>query len=291
MLPQRTVEHFPSLDIRALYREGLRTGTWSLGWGGTVRVDIIKEDIARVSCSIGRPAFEDVELDHTACNYGGERPWWLCPECGRRCAVLYLVRLSLLDANSVFTAALAAMERDWSEGAPVLDGRETRGLVRCRVCAELAYITAQASRLARKGRKANKLRQRIDWPDDAPYPVRPRGMHRRTFERLLAQYLAAERAWGVAVQSFLDRGRAAFGVELVEPVGRWRTGTRAAVVMGAPVEPGSIAIEIVNGKGQALDRLTVKDGAVRVLNPRQRARFARTRRAALREARIPRAES
>jgi len=159
-----------------------------------------------------------------------------------------------------------------------------RGLVRCRVCAELTYTTSQATRWVCKARKANKLRQRIGWPNDAPYPVRPRGMHRRTFERLLAQYLAAERAWGAAMQPFLDRGPVALGVELVEPVGRWPAGTRAAVVTGARVEPKSFAIEIVNGKGQTIDRLTVKDIAIQVLNLRQAARLSRTRRAALRNA-------
>jgi hypothetical protein len=287
--PRRTVEHFPSLDIRALHREGLQAGAWSSGWGsGAVRVELIDQDTAQVSYSIGRPAFEDVELDRTACNYGGERPWWLCPECGRRCAVLYLVRLSpRVDANSPFIAALAVLESNWSEATPAPDGCETRGLVQCRVCSELTYTSSQASRWIRKGRKANKLRQRIDWPHGAPYPVRPRGMHRRTFERLLAQYAAAARGWGVAAQPFLDRAPTVVGVELVEPVGQWRPGTRAVVATGARVEPGSFAIEIVNGRGQTLDRLTVRHAAVQVLDPRQSARFARTRRAAMRETRTP----
>jgi len=30
-----------------------------------------------------------VALDSTPCNFGGERPWFRCPECGRRAAILY----------------------------------------------------------------------------------------------------------------------------------------------------------------------------------------------------------
>jgi hypothetical protein len=32
-----------------------------------------------------------VPLAHTPCHYGGTRPWFLCPGCGRRVAVLYLL--------------------------------------------------------------------------------------------------------------------------------------------------------------------------------------------------------
>jgi hypothetical protein len=63
---KRIVESFPSLDIRALHREGLRSGTWSRGWGEhAVRVELIDQGTARVSYLIGHPAFEYVELDRT----------------------------------------------------------------------------------------------------------------------------------------------------------------------------------------------------------------------------------
>jgi hypothetical protein len=28
-------------------------------------------------------------MEWTFCNFGGERPWWTCPHCGRRCAIVY----------------------------------------------------------------------------------------------------------------------------------------------------------------------------------------------------------
>jgi len=33
---------------------------------------------------------EIINLDRTYCNYGGERVWLLCPQCGQRVLVLYL---------------------------------------------------------------------------------------------------------------------------------------------------------------------------------------------------------
>jgi hypothetical protein len=33
---------------------------------------------------------ESVRLEWTPCHYGGERPWFSCPRCGKRCGVLYL---------------------------------------------------------------------------------------------------------------------------------------------------------------------------------------------------------
>ena len=30
-----------------------------------------------------------MRLSRSSCHYGGERPWFLCPHCGRRVAILY----------------------------------------------------------------------------------------------------------------------------------------------------------------------------------------------------------
>ncbi len=40
----------------------------------------------------GDPIAGDVEIDWTCLPSGGKRPWFLCPSCGRRCAVLYAIR-------------------------------------------------------------------------------------------------------------------------------------------------------------------------------------------------------
>jgi len=31
----------------------------------------------------------DIEITHTACNFGGQRFWFVCPQCHRRVGVLY----------------------------------------------------------------------------------------------------------------------------------------------------------------------------------------------------------
>ena len=47
----------------------------------------------RYTCTgdgVQRDIDQSVRLTWTPCHYGGERVWFQCPECGRRCGVLYL---------------------------------------------------------------------------------------------------------------------------------------------------------------------------------------------------------
>jgi hypothetical protein len=38
-----------------------------------------------------RPVRDRIPLDQTPCHYGGSRPWFVCPGCGRRRAILHSV--------------------------------------------------------------------------------------------------------------------------------------------------------------------------------------------------------
>lgn len=117
---------------------------------------------------------DSVKLDSTPCNYGGERYWWLCPKCGRRCAILYNLGLRF----------------------------------ECRKCCELTYTTAQCSRWIRSMRKTAALHRRIGvekGADGALYAVKPKGMHWRTFERLVAEYRGANAAASAAAAPMFDR--------------------------------------------------------------------------------------
>ncbi len=98
---------------------------------------------------------EDVWFDRTPCNYGGERPWFRCPHCGRRVAVLY--------------------------------GAGVRFL--CRHCYGLPYGSQCEGAIDRMMRKARKIRARLGASDDLDEPVweKPKGMHWETFERLTNQ--------------------------------------------------------------------------------------------------------
>ena len=68
------VEDYPRLDVRNLQKEhGIKPGdrmTIQYEWRG--------EKLA-----------QEVYFDRTPCNYGGDRPWFICGDCGRRVAVIY----------------------------------------------------------------------------------------------------------------------------------------------------------------------------------------------------------
>jgi hypothetical protein len=101
-----TTDECQTIDVRHLHRNGLlRTGrSFSLRWsqaGRQIRsVGGVAHDDSRVSFfyrhrrGMGgewEDVKETVPLGWTACNFGGERPWFLCPGagCGRLVAVLY----------------------------------------------------------------------------------------------------------------------------------------------------------------------------------------------------------
>ncbi len=76
-----TTDQIPTLDVRSLRRTGVaitRPGQERIG-DGSKRIPWIR-------------------LAWTPCNYGGSRPWFLCPGegCGRRVAILYGPTLPLL---------------------------------------------------------------------------------------------------------------------------------------------------------------------------------------------------
>jgi hypothetical protein len=124
-----------------------------------------------------------VALDYTPCHFGGERPWFVCPgRCARLAGVLYLI---------------------------------SRGFV-CRRCAGLGYDTQTRQPWERSALKAQRLRRRLGADPGLTHslPPRPRGMHRRTYERLLAALGQSEQTVlaGMAqtlgrVQADLDRHR------------------------------------------------------------------------------------
>lgn len=102
------------------------------------------------SCG-GQRLRQTLPLTQTQCAFGGARLWFCCPNgrCGRRCATLYLGGRSFL----------------------------------CRRCLGLAYRTQHEQADGRLLLKAERIWRRLgcDFGDE---PQRPKGMHRRTFERL-----------------------------------------------------------------------------------------------------------
>jgi hypothetical protein len=170
-----TTEDSLPLDIRRLHRAGWLKPGRSFQWEWTINgkrvagIDV-RVEVQHVGLSYrhrprGDVDWQNVEqaiyLDHTVCAYGGTRPWWICPSCSRRVAVLY------------------------SPGK----------LYACRHCCELVYSSQRETFSDRAMRRADKIRGRLGWPIGIGNPkgLKPRGMHWRTFAQLNARY--DELAW------------------------------------------------------------------------------------------------
>lgn len=160
-----TTTDYRALDVRELHRSGLLAGwrgDWRWSRGGEVVASIgIEADREQVQLRYqsrkagGDPVQHDypVRITWTPCHLGGERPWFLCPCCGRRVAKLY--------GGTVFA---------------------------CRHCMRLNYRCQQVNKSDRALDRAWTLRHRLgcdagpfDYP--AEYVRRPKGMHRSTFAR------------------------------------------------------------------------------------------------------------
>ncbi len=141
---RKTTDEFPTLDVRKLRREGL--------------VDPGQEQLAGVA-----------RLEWTPCNFGGERPWFVCPGegCSRRVAILY----------------------GSGPGRPL-----------CRCCRDLAYESQREDRIGRAKRRAEKDRSRLP-----PSGTRPKGMHHATFQKLTQNYWDALEEHEALVQERLAR--------------------------------------------------------------------------------------
>ena len=112
-----------------------------------------------------------IDFDRTPCHYGGRRPWFLCPHCLRRVAVLY------------------------GAGARFL----------CRHCYDLPYACQSETARHRLMRRARKIRRRLGASESLLEPIwdKPKGMRWKTFVRLSeAEAAAAEASMGMVLQRF-----------------------------------------------------------------------------------------
>ena len=161
-----TVEEHHRLDVRILHRAGaLAPGTTSqLRANEQISIGMEAEDsrlLFRYTVGVqGSSEREDIEewvsVSWTSCNYGGGRPWFRCPQCSRRVAILYPA------------------------------GR--RFLLRCRHCAKLSYNSQREIRTDRLLRRAQRIWERLDWGrDERGYPPKPKGMHWATYDRLVTE--------------------------------------------------------------------------------------------------------
>ncbi|MGH2531575.1 MAG: hypothetical protein ACRDJW_04640 [Thermomicrobiales bacterium] len=130
-----------ALDVRQLARRGgLAPGDHTYTWpgllGDAVVAYSVEGDTLTLAYQISSPFDGDrhvrqpVALVRTPCHYGGERPWFACPGCGGRVAVLHLLGLHF----------------------------------RCRRCHGLVYASTREDQGRRQFRKANRLRAQLGAP-------------------------------------------------------------------------------------------------------------------------------
>jgi hypothetical protein len=184
-----TIDECRSLDVRRLHREGLlKSGNlFSWQWSSAGR------EVASISALVYQDELvlsyrhrsgpvgeweeirEPVSLEWTACNFGGERPWFVCPgaECSRRVAILY------------------------GPGKYFL----------CRHCYDLRYESQREDNKDRALRRAQKIRKRLGGSANMrePFPERPKGMHHDTYMRLFLEHHEAEWEHLVGMQEELNK--------------------------------------------------------------------------------------
>lgn len=171
-------EHYFGLDIRKLH--SLAPGSrgsyhWTCdgepsGDVGYVTLPTCITLIYTWSPAYGPPVEMrlDIPPERTPCHFGGSRPWFRCPICGRRCAIVY--------------------------------GMTHHGGFACRLCMELAYSSEAEDQLSRDRRKIRKLQDRLE-----SHGGRPLGMHWRTYVRIYKRLMETEAKLTAATLRLLAR--------------------------------------------------------------------------------------
>lgn len=180
------LEETQRLDVRYLHRRGLlRTTawfdfTWHRGEQRTGAIEIQVQPggsllLRYVIRSGGDPQYIErrVEVEWTRCHYGGMRPWFVCPGCQRRVAVLACLH----------------------------------GAFRCRHCHHLRYASQSQEALDRLYHKQQQIRTRLGLAPHASMwrSPKPKGMHWKTFDRLREQGLGLENARELLIEERLFR--------------------------------------------------------------------------------------
>ena len=163
------------LDVHELARDGrLKLGTrgWLFGailfevTGGPDAQQLVLE--FPLKSTTGEPSDS---VRQVICGYwrkghfGGRYLMFTCPECHRPSRVLY-TRYAY-DRLFFFS---------------------------CRKCAGITYQSTMGHRWDRSARRVEKLRARLKWGASGTMPIKPRGMHERTYQRILGMLADHEAA-------------------------------------------------------------------------------------------------
>jgi hypothetical protein len=158
----------PRLDVHELARDGKLTFGKRGRLFGTIRFEVVGgPDAQRLVLEFPMRSESGERLDpvrQTICccrrraNYGGRRLMFLCGECGRSARVLY-ARFENHHYRIWFFA--------------------------CRKCVGITYQSTMGHRWDRSARRIEKLRARLRWRAYDTVPIKPRGMHEKTYQRIL----------------------------------------------------------------------------------------------------------
>jgi hypothetical protein len=168
------VEACRAIDANRVHREGCLRSGWLGGWQWTrdgervawinLRTEGERRHLSyrvRKGLDDWQDVAETVRIVRTPCRFGGARPYFICP--GVVNGVTYRRRVAkLYGAGRYFL---------------------------CRRCYRLAYARQSEAVWDRALRCVNKIRQRLDGEPGtaAPFPPKPKGMWKRTYERLREQ--------------------------------------------------------------------------------------------------------
>ncbi len=187
-----TVEDQRSLDINRLNRAGCLQAGCCSGWqwiraGERVAsVELRRDgDLLHLSYRVPQHGRDWHEIAQSApivwmpCSFGGARPYLVCPgvingiACGHRVAKLYCARTYFL----------------------------------CRHCYRLACASQREDRYDRALRRTNNIRVRLGGEPGmvSILPDRPKGMHKRTYERMQSKILDAEMLANERLAIFVER--------------------------------------------------------------------------------------
>lgn len=112
-----------------------------------------------------------VPMTFTRCHFGGQRPWFVCPCCHRRAGVLYM-----------------------SSGGRFL----------CRRCGGFCYQTQMEQPKGRALIRNERLMDRIGGLQDPDDPLKPKGMHWKTYWRIYDKADAIyNRGWGRYLENLM----------------------------------------------------------------------------------------
>jgi hypothetical protein len=175
-----TTDELHVIDVRFLARRGLldagrlSTLSWSRGNHRTGSIGI-RSDGTRVDLDYstsGSSVSQTINLTWTPCHFGGWRPWFRCPACRRRVAIVYV---------------------GWRFA--------------CRHCHGLYYSSQRHRGRWSAMHKLQRLRDRLGGSANLmePFPAKPRHMHWATYDRLRGEAMKLEKASVGALQAAMRR--------------------------------------------------------------------------------------